>query len=47
MFLSVPLTMTAKIYLENSPELRWAAVLLGPNPPPEPAPAAKAAGEDA
>jgi predicted PurR-regulated permease PerM len=46
MFLSVPLTMTAKIYLENSPELRWAAVLLGPNPPPEPAAAAPAAGAD-
>lgn len=39
MFLSVPLTMAAKIMLENSPELRWVAVLLEPNPPPPPAPA--------
>jgi predicted PurR-regulated permease PerM len=38
MFLSVPLTMAAKIFFENTPELRWAAVLLGPNPPPPAAP---------
>ena len=33
MFLSVPLTMTLKILLENTPRLGWVAVLLGPNPP--------------
>jgi predicted PurR-regulated permease PerM len=30
MFLSVPLTMTAKIAMDNSAETRWLAVLLGP-----------------
>jgi predicted PurR-regulated permease PerM len=48
MFLSVPLTMTLKILLENTPRLGWVAILLGPNPepqalaaqaPPAPAPA--------
>ena len=29
MFLSVPLTMALKITLENNPEFRWLAVLLG------------------
>ena len=29
MFLSVPLTMLVKILLENSDDLKWAAVLLG------------------
>ncbi len=29
MFLSVPLTMTAKIAVENNPKMRWLAVLLG------------------
>ena len=29
MFLSVPLTMVVKILLENSDDLKWAAVLLG------------------
>ena len=29
MFLSVPLTMTAKIAMENDPKMRWLAVLLG------------------
>ncbi len=31
--LSVPLTMVAKIMLENTPDLRWIAVLLDKNPP--------------
>lgn len=30
MLLSVPLTMTMKIAFQNSPEMRWLAVLLGP-----------------
>ena len=34
MFLSVPLTMAAKILLEATPRLAWVATLLGPNPPP-------------
>ena len=29
MFLSIPLTMILKILLENTPDLRWMAVLLG------------------
>ena len=33
MFLSVPLTMTAKIALESREDTRWIAVLLGPAPP--------------
>lgn len=36
--LSVPLTMVVKIMLENTPDLRWMAVLLGKTPPPETAP---------
>ena len=32
MFLSVPLTMTAKIALESRDDTRWIAVLLGPSP---------------
>ncbi|MYG80244.1 MAG: AI-2E family transporter, partial [Gemmatimonadetes bacterium] len=36
--LSVPLTMVVKIMLENTPDLRWMAVLLGKTPPPEPDP---------
>jgi predicted PurR-regulated permease PerM len=32
MLLSVPLTMIAKIMLENTEDLRWVAVLLGPSP---------------
>ena len=35
MFLSVPLTMTAKIALESREDTRWIAVLLGPAPPRE------------
>jgi len=31
--LSVPLTMVLKIILENTPDLRWAAVLLDKVPP--------------
>lgn len=33
MFLSVPLTMTAKIGFESSPSTAWIAALLGPAPP--------------
>ncbi|MGH7457768.1 MAG: AI-2E family transporter [Longimicrobiaceae bacterium] len=33
MFLSVPLTMMVKIALENTPDLRWLAVLLAARPP--------------
>jgi hypothetical protein len=39
MLLSVPMTMILKILLENMPDLRWIAILLGPTPrevPPEP-----------
>ncbi len=32
MILSLPLTMTAKIAMENTRDLRWVAVLLGPGP---------------
>jgi len=32
MLLSVPLTMIAKIMMENTDDLRWMAVLLGPSP---------------
>lgn len=32
MLLSVPLTMSFKIAFENTKDLRWVAVLLGPNP---------------
>ena len=34
MLLSVPLTMIVKIMLENTEELSWVAVLLGPSGPP-------------
>jgi predicted PurR-regulated permease PerM len=34
--LSVPLTVVMKIWLENTPDLRWVAVLLDKAPPPEP-----------
>jgi len=37
MLLSVPLTMTAKIALEISPQTRWLAILLGPAPGDRPA----------
>jgi predicted PurR-regulated permease PerM len=40
MLLSVPLTMVLKILLENTEDLRWVAVLLGP---PTPAAAAEPA----
>ncbi|MBU3728798.1 MAG: AI-2E family transporter [Phycisphaerales bacterium] len=33
MFLSVPLTMLAKILLNNADDLRWLAIMLGPAPP--------------
>jgi AI-2 transport protein TqsA len=39
MLLSVPLTMIVKILLQNTPDLRWIAVLLDSNPSPPPAPA--------
>lgn len=35
--LSVPLTVIVKIWLENTTDLRWVAVLLDKNPPGEPA----------
>ena len=38
MLLSVPLTMTAKIALEASPETEWLAHLLGPADPATPEP---------
>ena len=34
MFLSVPLTMSAKIFFENTPDLRWIAVMMGGDPTP-------------
>ncbi|MAT71754.1 MAG: hypothetical protein CMJ58_19780 [Planctomycetaceae bacterium] len=40
MVLSVPLTMVVKIALENSEDLKWVAILLGPGTPPEPRPVA-------
>jgi predicted PurR-regulated permease PerM len=41
MFLSVPLTLTAKILVERTPGMEWLATLLGPNPAPlEPEPSA-------
>ena len=36
MLLSVPLTMTAKIVLENSEETRWIALLMGTRRPKQP-----------
>jgi predicted PurR-regulated permease PerM len=36
--LSVPLTMAAKIVLQNVPDLRWIAILLDKDVPPEPEP---------
>lgn len=36
MVLSVPLTMIVKIVLDNSENLQWAAILLGPDMPAEP-----------
>jgi len=44
MLLSVPLTMVAKIMLENTDDLRWVAVLLGPSPKPDEDSAAPARG---
>lgn len=38
MLLSLPLTLAVKIGLEQSAELRWVAVLMGPGPPPPPPP---------
>jgi hypothetical protein len=31
--LSVPLTVVVKIWLENTPDLRWVAILLDKSPP--------------
>lgn len=39
MLLALPLTLAVKIGLEQSAELRWVAVLMGPGPPPPPPPA--------
>jgi AI-2 transport protein TqsA len=39
---SVPLTVAAKIFLSNSEDLRWVAVMLGPSPEPAPPPRAEA-----
>jgi predicted PurR-regulated permease PerM len=38
MVLSVPLTMIVKIVLDNSEDLRWVGILLGPEVPAEPSP---------
>ncbi len=38
LFLSVPLTLTAKILVEHTPGLEWLAILLGPNPARQPLP---------
>lgn len=43
MFLSVPLTMVARILLEGSDRTRWIAQLLDSNPPVDPPPAAEGA----
>ena len=37
MLLSVPLTMTAKVALQDHPSTRWIAILLGPAEPLPPA----------
>jgi len=36
--LSVPLTVVLKIWLENTQDLRWVAILLDKSPPPQPEP---------
>jgi len=43
--LSVPLTMVLKIVLENTPDLRWAAILLDKAPPQARHPTASSEGE--
>jgi len=44
--LSVPLTVVVKIWLENTPDLRWVAVLLDKSPPaPVPVPAPEPVGD--
>lgn len=45
--LSVPLTMVVKIWLENTEDLRWMAILLDKNPPPATAPRAPAVPDPA
>lgn len=42
MLLSLPLTLAVKLALEQSSELRWLAVLMGPGVPPPPRPPASA-----
>ncbi|WP_170319711.1 AI-2E family transporter [Polyangium spumosum] len=46
MFLSVPLTMVARILLEGSEKTRWMAMMLDSSAPPDPQPEPKAAGGD-
>ncbi len=43
--LSVPLTVVVKIWLENTPDLRWVAILLDKAPPPVPEPAPEPVGD--
>jgi AI-2 transport protein TqsA len=43
--LSVPLTVIVKIWLENTTDLRWVAVLLDKSPPSFPEPATSQAGD--
>ena len=47
--LSVPLTVIVKIWLENTQDLRWVAILLDKSPPkaPEPTPVPQTMGADA
>jgi predicted PurR-regulated permease PerM len=43
--LSVPLTVIVKIWLENTPDLRWVAILLDKAPPPPPPPVLEPLGD--
>ncbi len=46
MLLSVPLTMTVKIALDNNDDTRWIGTLLGPEPPAETVPAEESEKEE-